>query len=468
MLKRHSQFLENLMLLSDLMAVTASWFAAYYARIWIGPVPLDRGIALPSVYAGLLVTILLIWTVAFKAFGLYRPTPTGSRADEVLEIVKASSLAVLTLTAFTYFLRRFEFSRLVFLYFWVFSIAAVGISRSLFREVLRARHRRGHNLSLALVVGAGALARMVMDKLGAHPELGIRVVGALAGDSSLVGTTIDGGRRILGLYQDVQRVIATHQVDRVIVVLPAEAQEHLEGVLKHIAGDVVDISVVPDLYQYRTLRGGVEEFGGLPFINLQDSPHYGWSVLAKRAMDIAFSALALLILSPLVVLVAVLIKVTSAGPVLFRQERMGYNGKLFTMYKFRTMVKDAEEGIGHVWASRDDPRRTKIGAILRQSSLDELPQLLNVLKGDMSLVGPRPEMSGLIEEFRRRIPNYMLRHKIKAGITGWAQVNGWRGDTSIEKRIEHDLYYIEHWSLLFDLKILWLSLWRGFFHRNAI
>ena len=468
MLKRHSQFLESLMLLSDLLAVTVSWFAAYYARVWIGPFPLYKGIEPPRVYAGLLVTILLMWAFVFKAFGLYRPNRGGSRMGEVLEIVRATSLAVLVLTAFTFFLRRLEFSRLVFLYFWVLSIAGVTASRGLFREILRALHHRGRHLSSVLVVGAGPLAQTVVSKLGAHPELGIGVVGALAGDSSLIGTMIDGGTRILGVYQDLHEVVRVHQIDQVIVALPTEAQDRLDEVLKQIGGDMITIKVVPDLYQYRTLRGGVEEFEGLPFINLQDSPLHGWSMVAKRGLDILVSASALLILSPLMLLVALLIKLSSPGPVLFRQERMGYNGKLFTMYKFRTMVREAEEGVGHVWATRDDPRRTKIGAFLRRLSLDEFPQLLNVLKGDMSMVGPRPEMSGLIEEFRRRIPNYMLRHKTKAGITGWAQVNGWRGDTSLDRRIECDLFYIEHWSLLFDLKILWLSLWKGFIHKNAI
>lgn len=217
-----------------------------------------------------------------------------------------------------------------------------------------------------------------------------------------------------------------------------------------------------------TLRGGVEEFDGLPLISLQESPHYGWNLVGKRSLDIALSTVALLITGPLLLLVAAIIKLTSSGPVLYRQERMGLDGRTFQMLKFRSMRNDAEDDTGPVWAARDDERRTGIGALLRRTSLDELPQLVNVLKGEMSLVGPRPERPVFIEEFRKRIPRYMLRHKVKAGITGWAQVNGWRGDTSIEKRIECDLFYIENWSLFFDLRILWLSFWKGFIHRNAM
>ena len=207
---------------------------------------------------------------------------------------------------------------------------------------------------------------------------------------------------------------------------------------------------------------------GLPLISLQDSPTYGWSLVAKRVMDIVLSSVVLLVTWPLLLLLGAIVKLTSPGPVLYRQERMGLDGRTFQMLKFRSMRVDAEDDTGAVWATRDDSRTTRIGALLRRTSLDEMPQLFNVLKGEMSLVGPRPERPVFIEEFRKAIPKYMLRHKMKAGVTGWAQVNGWRGDTSLEKRIECDLYYIEHWSLLFDLKILCLSLWKGFIHKNAI
>jgi Undecaprenyl-phosphate glucose phosphotransferase len=211
----------------------------------------------------------------------------------------------------------------------------------------------------------------------------------------------------------------------------------------------------------------MDELDGLPMVSLQTSPLYGWDSVFKRIFDFIFGTLILVIVSPIMLIISLLIKLTSKGPILYKQERVGIDGRRFQMFKFRTMKVDAEKETGPVWAKKDDPRRTRIGAFLRKYSIDELPQLFNVLKGEMSLVGPRPERPNFVEEFRNRIPSYMLRHKIKAGMTGWAQINGWRGNTSIEKRIEHDLYYIQNWSIGFDLRVLIMTLWRGFLNKSA-
>jgi len=467
MLKRYSQFLESLMLLADLLAISASWIAAYYLRFHWGPVPVYRGFPGIRPYLVLLALIVTIWGVAFKAFGLYRPRRISSRLAEVRDIAQACSLAVLILVALTFFLKQFEFSRLVILYFWVFSILSVSFVRGSFREILRLMRRRGYNLRHVLIVGEGALARKVVIRIHARPELGLRIVGLLAGDPNKVGETVEG-LRILGTYEQAGEIVKELSIDKIFIAIPLETYGRMEGILRCLEEEFVDIKVVPDLYQYVTLRGGVEEFDGLPLVNLQASPLYGWNLVAKRIVDIVLSSVALLITAPVQLLLAAIVRLTSPGPILYRQERMGLDGRIFQMLKFRSMSNDAEGDTGAVWAARDDRRRTSIGALLRRTSLDELPQLFNVLRGEMSLVGPRPERPVFIEEFRKRIPKYMLRHKVKAGITGWAQVNGWRGDTSLEKRIECDLYYIEHWSLPFDLKILWLSLWKGFIHKNAI
>jgi len=455
------------MFLADLLAISASWVAAYYLRFYGGPVPVYRGIPGISPYLILLALIVIIWGVAFKAFGLYRPRRISSRLAEVGDIAQACSLAVLILVALTFFLKQFEFSRLVILYFWVFSILSVSLVRGSFREILRLMRRGGYNLRHVLIVGDGALAWKVVSRIHARPELGLRMVGLLAGDPKKIGETVEG-LRILGAYEQAGEIVKELSIDKIFIAIPLEAYGRMEGILRSLEEEFVDIKVVPDLYQYVTLRGGVEEFDGLPLVNLQDSPLYGWNLVAKRIVDIVLSSVALLITAPVQLALAAIVKLTSRGPILYRQERMGLDGRTFRMLKFRSMRNDAEGDSGAVWATRDDWRRTSIGALLRRTSLDELPQLFNVLRGEMSLVGPRPERPVFIEEFRKRIPKYMLRHKVKAGITGWAQVNGWRGDTSLEKRIECDLYYIEHWSLLFDLKILWLSLWRGFIHKNAI
>jgi Undecaprenyl-phosphate glucose phosphotransferase len=267
--------------------------------------------------------------------------------------------------------------------------------------------------------------------------------------------------------EDIRTVLDGEAVDLVFIALPHGDYARLTAVLDQIGDDPISIHFVPDVFSLASLRSGVEEFETIPFIHLRESPVYGWNRVVKRLIDLSVAATALTATAPLMLAIAIGIKATSRGPVFYRQERMGLDGRPFEIVKFRTMQVNAEADTGPVWARRDDPRRTSLGALLRGWSLDELPQLWNVLKGEMSLVGPRPERPSFVAEFRRRVPGYMLRHTVKAGITGWAQVNGWRGDTSIEKRIEYDLYYIQRWSIGFDLKILLQTLWVGFRNRNA-
>jgi Undecaprenyl-phosphate glucose phosphotransferase len=231
--------------------------------------------------------------------------------------------------------------------------------------------------------------------------------------------------------------------------------------------ECIDVKVVPDLLQVIALRARLEDLDGVPVININEPSLQGVNALVKRAIDIAISSAALLLLAVPIAVIAALVRITSKGPAFFRQERMGLDGKPFTIVKFRSMLDDAERETGPVWTQRDDPRVTAVGRFLRRSNLDEVPQLWNVLRGDMSIVGPRPERPHFVEQFKHRIPQYMLRHKVKAGLTGWAQVNGWRGNTELEKRIEYDLYYIENWSVRLDLKIMWLTIVKGFFHKHA-
>jgi Undecaprenyl-phosphate glucose phosphotransferase len=256
----------------------------------------------------------------------------------------------------------------------------------------------------------------------------------------------------------------------VLITLPLNAHERLKRILDDIGDEMVSIMVIPDLIEFATLatlRGSTGEFEGMPIISLRDTPLYGWNIVVKRVTDFVLSITILLAISPLMLVISFLVKATSRGPVFYSQERMGLDGKIFNMLKYRTMEIEAEKETGPVWAAKDDSRRTSIGTFLRKTSLDELPQFFNVLKGDMSVVGPRPEREFFIQQFRNKIPKYMLRHKMKAGITGWAQVNGWRGNTSLEKRIEYDLYYIENWSLRFDIEIMWLTIWRGLVNKHA-
>jgi Undecaprenyl-phosphate glucose phosphotransferase len=316
-----------------------------------------------------------------------------------------------------------------------------------------------------LVLGAGRLARQVLEQIEAHRELGFRPVGCLSLTRARVGQKLDG-TEVIGTLRDLRAILAHQQVDQVLVALPSRSFHRLPRIMEICADTTVDVKLVPDVYQYATLFGGLEEFGGLPIVNLQSVGVLGINALAKRAFDVILSAFFLALLSPLMLLVAAVVKLTSPGPVLYRQERVGLDGKPFWMLKFRTMRVGAEPD-GPRFAEPLDPRVTSLGSLLRRTSIDELPQLLNVLAGDMSLVGPRPERPVFIDKFRRHIPRYQLRHMVKAGMTGWAQIHGLRGQTSIEKRVEYDLYYIEHWSLLLDLRILARTLAGGFLSRNA-
>jgi len=465
MLKASSRLLAQLSLASDLMLIGACWVEAYFLRFYVvGPFPLQLGLPDFEGYALQLMPILAVWTVAFRTFGLYRPRRLGSYLSEWIDVAKASTVGVLVLIAImTFFFRGYEYSRLVILYFWVLSIVTVSLSRAVFREALRFARRRGHILRHGLIVGSGEVAAEVVRMLRRRPDVGIQLRG-LVGDRPEVP-----GERVpwLGAYKDLRPILDANRVDIVFLALPHEEYGLLSHVLGAIGDDPVTIHFVPDVFGLVSLRGGIEEFEGVPLLHLRESPLHGWSKVLKRAFDVAFSLLAAALAAPVMLGIAIAIRLTSPGPILIRQERMGLDGRPFPMLKFRTMRPDAEAATGPVWAQPADDRRTPAGAFLRRWSLDELPQLFNVLRGEMSLVGPRPERPFFVDEFRRKIPGYMLRHKVKAGMTGWAQINGWRGNTSLEKRIEYDLYYIERWSLGFDLKILVRTIWRGFFSKHA-
>jgi Undecaprenyl-phosphate glucose phosphotransferase len=271
----------------------------------------------------------------------------------------------------------------------------------------------------------------------------------------------------LGKIDQLNQIIQANHIDQVFIALSLDEQHYLTGLKELLAEQWVDVKIIPELGTFRTLHTEVESFDDMPIITIIQSPMSGWNQIVKRLLDISGSFLVILLFSPLMLLITILIKLSSSGPAIYGQERMGLDGLKFRALKFRSMHVDAESQTGAIWASENDERRTKLGIFLRNYSLDELPQLFNVFKGEMSLVGPRPERPVFIKQFKSQIPNYMLRHKVKAGITGWAQINGWRGNTSLEKRIEYDLYYIERWSIWFDIKILFLTLFRGFFDPNA-
>ena len=410
--------------------------------------------------------MLPLWYIVFKAFGLYRPRRISSKVAEIVDVSKGTTVAILILVSLTFFVRQYEFSRLTFVYFWIISMVTLCIERILFRELLRFIRRRGYNLRFALIVGTGRLGLTVTDRMHRHPELGIIIKGFLSEEKSQIGNELKGFR-VLDIFENVRNVVVKQKIDMVLITLPLSAHEKLKTILDDIGDEMVSIMLIPDLIEIATLRGGIGEFEGMPIISLRDTPLYGWNLVVKRVTDMVLSLAIILAVSPLMLVISILVKLTSEGPVFYRQERMGLDGKIFSMLKFRTMATQAEKETGPVWAAKVDSRKTAIGAFLRRTSMDELPQFFNVLKGEMSIVGPRPERQFFIQQFRDKVPKYMLRHKMKAGITGWAQISGWRGNTSLEKRIEYDLYYIENWSLRFDLEIMWLTIWKGLINKHA-
>jgi Undecaprenyl-phosphate glucose phosphotransferase len=465
-MKRPLQIHSALSLLADLSAVTLALLISYFLRFHLQVIPLTKGIQPLAIYLPFLPLVLAAWVFVSWGAGLYAPQRKNSYFDEFLAVAKVGSLTTLVLISLTFFYRDHTFSRVMLVLFWLISIALTTAARGLVIYAIKTRYQRGQNLEPVLIVGAGPLGQIVAQKISELPQLGFRVVG-FADNKVPENSNGAPAPKILGAIEEVGAIIHRHQITQVFLALPREAHEEMEGCLQVLDKEMVDIRVVPDILQFIFLKAGLENLDGVPIINLAETPLSGWYGPVKRTGDLLFSLAGTLLLAPFFLVVAAAIKLSSPGPVFYRQERMSLDGTLFTMLKFRSMSEDAEAATGAVWATRDDPRRTGIGSFLRRTSLDELPQLINILRGEMSFVGPRPERPVFVDQFREKVPRYMMRHKVKCGLTGWAQINGWRGNTSIERRIEYDIFYIENWSLGFDLKILWKTLWSGLVNKHA-
>jgi Undecaprenyl-phosphate glucose phosphotransferase len=467
MLKKHGQLFLTIVIFFDSIVISFSWLASYYLhfRSSFGPAP-RYAIPEVEVYLIALIPVWIVFMFNTRLCGLYKPLRGKPVSTEIYNIIKVAVLSILILTALTFFYREESFSRVTAAYFGVLVTFLMIASHMLVRVILMEARKRGFNLRLILIVGSGDLGQAVAEKINLHPEFGMSIVGFLTRHPEKVGSELDG-IKVVGVYQNVSKVIKKYGIDQLYIALPLHAHDRMEKILENLNEETVDIKVVPDLLKFMNLQAGVEELDGLPVVSLTESPLYGWNIVIKRTSDIVLSALAIIVSCPLLILIAIMIKLESRGPIIFRQERAGMDGKGFEMFKFRSMHVDAEKKTGPVWASVEDDRRTGLGTFLRKTSFDELPQLFNVLLGDMSLVGPRPERPVFVADFKKSIPQYMLRLKMKAGLTGWAQVNGWRGNTSLDKRIEYDLYYIKNWSLLFDIKIILLTFWKGFVNPHA-
>ena len=445
---------------SDAMMIVLSFLSAYWIRFFSPLKPIidrvigDRFTPPPiDPYFNALPFITFIWLAVFVGLGLYRSKRGAARIEELYYVVKATILSMLILVAAGFWYRGFSYSRSITFISMITGIFYLGLSRLIIREIKSLLLSKGFGTMRVLIVGVGEAGRIVSQQIKTKPELGFEVVGYIDDERQDRGNYMNG-YRMLGSTEEVLAIIEAEKVDDLIIALSPHDHDKILKILLDCSQAKIRFRLIPDLFELITSRVRIGELSGIPMMTLREEPLEGYSAWVKRWFDIIFSALALLVVSPLMLFISLVLKLSSQGPIFFRQERVSRDGKLFNMYKFRSMKTDAEDKSGPVWAAADDPRTTLLGKFLRKTSLDELPQLMNVLNGDMSLVGPRPERPFFVDRFKGTIPRYMERHKVKTGITGWAQVNGLRGNTSLEERVKYDLYYIENWSLLFDLKIL--------------
>jgi exopolysaccharide biosynthesis polyprenyl glycosylphosphotransferase len=421
-----------------------------------------------SGYGGVLVIFIGSLLLVFFLLRLYHLPRASSRVDEFYGIVVGATLGVLLSVALSALLLKnsvFEVNlpRVMILYAWLASLVLVTTGRWVLELLRDAMRSRGLAPDRVLLIGTGATARLILLNIKGSPFLGYHVVGVVKGRGPVDEVE---GVPVIGHVDDLPRLMEAERVDEVIICLPNAPGEEILHLISLVQSERVSIKIVPDVYDLMTAGVTIDDLGGLPLLSIRDVALRGWKLSLKRAMDVVGSAIGLVLLSPLMMLVALLIKLDSKGPVLFVQERMGLDAKPFPILKFRSMRTDAEAN-GPGWTVEGDPRVTRLGRFIRRTSVDELPQFINVLLGDMSLVGPRPEQPAFVEQFRKRVPRYMERHLEKAGITGWAQVNGLRGDTSIEERTKYDLWYTENWSIWLDIKIVIRTVLRVFFDRSA-
>src|SRR4051794_27579777 len=451
------------LIVSDLIMVRLAFVLAYHLRVLADTRP-DQPPDPPSTYDELAMICVLVIMVVFAVRGLYIPRRGFGRVDLLYQVAAAVGigwLAALSVAFFVY--RALEPPRLMLVYWALLSIGLVWLARALLDALLREAHRHGRDLETVLIVGDGEQAQLVEAKIKSAPDLGYRIAG-------FIGNGLPNARvePVLGGLKDVHRIVREQAIGEVIIAWAGISHPDLVDIIAGCTQQRVDIKIFPDIFELMAREVGTSELTGLPLMRVRDVTLRGWMRFLKRALDVAVSWAMLVGLSWWFLLMALVVKLTSPrGPVLYVQERVGLDGKPFYMLKFRSMRPDAEAESGPVWAVPNDPRRTRLGEIIRRFSLDEFPQLINVLIGEMSLVGPRPERPEFVAQFANLVPRYRERHMEKAGMTGWAQVNGLRGQTSVVERTEYDLFYVETWSLAFDVTILLKTLAAVIRDRNA-
>jgi exopolysaccharide biosynthesis polyprenyl glycosylphosphotransferase len=456
-------FTASLIFLDGLMVGLAFYLAHH---LWLLNAVENLG-SFPQYWSTMLVQIASM-VMVYLFYRLYHLRRASSRIDELYSIFAATSVGMILSFAATLFLFKndaeVDYPRRMVIYAWGLTLLLVAAGRNLHRWVHQALQKRGYSEERVIIVGDGEVGQMIQQKIHHSPELGYKVVGFVT-NSTPRQSVMDVP--VLGQVEDLPAVIRQHDVNEVIIGLPDASHQELLSIISLCERDRVGIKIFPDVFQIMATEVNIGHLNGLPLLTIRDVALRGWRLTLKRIVDVAGSAMALILVSPLMLLTAILIKLESSGPAFYVQERMGLDANPFPCLKFRSMRQGAEAKTGPVWASKADPRRTRIGAFIRRFSIDELPQLINVFLGHMSLVGPRPERPVFVEQFRRSIPRYMDRHREKAGLTGWAQVNGLRGDTSIIERTKYDLWYIENWSLWLDFKIILRTLFQILVGKNA-
>ena len=466
MIKNNQKQLNILHVVMDALIIIASYWIAW--AIKFGSVFRDNAFEQAGFRAYVLVLIGIVpsFLILYAIFGLYTPKRMHGQKYEIFNIFKADTVGVLCVILILYLAHKDHFSRSMLFIFYGLNIFIEILARVFLRMFLRHIRKKGFNQKHIVLVGYSRAAEGYIDRIKDFPQWGYNIVGIL--DDNVAKGTKYRGDEVIGCVADIERVIGENDLDEIVITLSIEEYAKLEGIVAACEKSGVHTKFIPDYNNIIPTRAYIEDVEGLPVINIRRVPLSNtFNRFIKRFADIIFSMLALIIFSPIMLVIAVLVKTTSKGPVIYKQERVGLHNKNFNMYKFRSMADVKDGSDKSKWTTPDDPRVTKVGKFIRKTSLDELPQFFNVLKGDMSVIGPRPERPFYVEQFKEEIPRYMIKHQIRPGITGWAQVKGYRGDTSIEKRIECDLYYIENWTVFFDIKILFYTIFKGFINKNA-
>jgi len=464
LIKENQKHFNRLQVLIDAFVLVFSYVMAWVIKFQI--LKNDDGKLPFKVYMLAMVAIVAVYLVLYHMFNLYTPKRVQGRRLELWNIVKANAVGMALILGVLYLIKLIDFSRWMLFYFVVLNVVLETIARNLIRYFLRSIRRNGYNLKHIVLVGYSRAAEEYIDRILDNPQWGYKIRGIL--DDHIEAGTEYRGIKVIGRIANLMVILPENRLDEIAITLGLSEYYRLEEIVNLCEKSGVHTKFIPDYNRVIPTKPYTEDILGLPVINIRHVPLTNTFYAAmKRTMDIAGALCAIILFSPVMLFSAIMIKITSPGPLIFKQERVGLHNHTFMMYKFRSMNVQAPEKEKSKWTVKNDPRVTNFGKFMRKTSIDELPQLFNVLKGEMSLVGPRPERPFFVEKFKEEIPRYMIKHQVRPGMTGWAQVNGYRGNTSIKKRIEYDLYYIENWTLGLDVKILFLTIFKGFINKNA-